>query len=57
MAKEFKKAHQGRIFGSEGLAINISVYVDGLDTEFYQILAIGWQVISCLSMMKRTQYL
>ncbi len=35
MAKNLKKAlSKGRIFGSEGLAINISVYVDGLDTEF-----------------------
>ena len=33
--KNLKKAlSKGRIFGSEGLAINISVYVDGLDTEF-----------------------
>ena len=24
----------GRIFGSEGLAINLSVYVDNVDTEF-----------------------
>ena len=33
--KNLRKAlSKGRIFGSEGLAINISVYVDGLDTEF-----------------------
>ncbi len=33
--KNLKKAlSKGRIFGSEGLAINISVYVDGLETEF-----------------------
>ena len=33
--KNLKKAlSKGRVFGSEGLAINISVYVDGLETEF-----------------------
>ena len=33
--KNLRKAlSKGRIFGSEGLAINISVYVDGLETEF-----------------------
>ena len=29
-----KALSKGRVFGSEGLAINISVYVDGLETEF-----------------------
>ena len=29
-----KTLRAGNIFGSEGLAINISVYVDGLETEF-----------------------
>ncbi len=33
--KNLRKALlKGRIFGSEGLAINISVYIDGLETEF-----------------------
>jgi len=33
--KNLKKAlSKGNIFGSEGLAINVSVYCDGLDTEF-----------------------
>ena len=33
--KNLKKAlSKGRVFGSEGLAINISVYVDQLETEF-----------------------
>ena len=33
--KNLRKAlSKGRVFGSEGLAINISVYVDGLGTEF-----------------------
>ena len=29
-----KTLKAGNIFGSEGLAINISVYIDNLDTEF-----------------------
>ena len=33
----------GRIFGSEGLAINLSVYVDNVDTEF---LPLGWNWIA-----------
>ena len=33
--KNLKKAlSKGKIFGSEGIAINVSVYVDGLKTEF-----------------------
>ena len=33
--KNLRKAlSKGRIFGSEGLAINVSVYVDDLETEF-----------------------
>ena len=31
----------GKIFGSEGLAINLSVYVDGVDTEFLP-LSCNW---------------
>ena len=27
---------KGRIFGSEGLAINLSVYIDNIETEFYR---------------------
>ena len=35
MAKEFKKTlSKGKIFGSEGLAINIAVYHDNVDVEF-----------------------
>ena len=35
MAKNLKIAlSKGRIFGSEGLAINISVYIDNVKTEF-----------------------
>ena len=52
--KNLKKAlSKGRIFGSEGLAINISVYVDGLDTEFCLTLAIGLPVIFCQNMMRK----
>ena len=29
-----KTLKAGNIFGSEGLAINMSVYIDGLETEF-----------------------
>ena len=33
--KNLKKTlSAGKIFGSEGLAINLSVYVDGVNTEF-----------------------
>ncbi len=35
MAEQFNKNFKtGNIFGSEGLAINMSVYIDDLETEF-----------------------
>ncbi len=30
-----KTLKAGNIFGSEGLAINMSVYIDNLETEFF----------------------
>ena len=35
MAKNLKKTLlKGKIFGSEGLAINIAVYIDNVKTEY-----------------------
>ena len=40
--ENLKKAlSSGKIFGSEGLAINMSVYIDNVETEFFHLIAIG----------------
>ena len=51
-----KTLKAGNIFGSEGLAINISVYIDDLETEFLPLIVIGLLVIYFQNMMNRIKH-
>ena len=54
MAKKFKNSLKaGNIFGSEGIAMNMSVYHDELDTEFLPLNCNWILVIYFLNMTKQ----